>query len=136
MSATSIPATRRRRLTGRSSAALIGGLELLGIATYTVQTRTREIGIRKALGAAVPSVVGLLSKEFLWLVGAAVELSLPLAWWLNRLWLRSFAYRIDLGVWTFVLSGAGLLALALLAIRSQTVRAARTDPATILLRDE
>ena len=79
-------------------AALIGCLGLLGIATYTVQTRTREIGIRKALGATVPSVVGLLSKDFLWLVGAAVGLGLPLAWWLNRLWLRSFAYRIDLGV--------------------------------------
>jgi putative ABC transport system permease protein len=116
-------------------AALIGCLGLLGIATYTVQTRTREIGIRKALGASVPSVVGLLSKDFLWLVGAAVALGLPLAWGLNRLWLRSFAYRIELGVWTFALSAAGLLALAFLAIGSQTVRAAQTDPATTL-RDE
>jgi putative ABC transport system permease protein len=116
-------------------AALIGCLGLLGIATYTVQTRTREIGIRKALGATVPSVVGLLSKEFLWLVGAAVGLGLPLAWWLNRLWLRGFAYRIELGVWTFALSAVGLCVLAFLAVGSQTVRAARTDPATIL-RDE
>ncbi len=116
-------------------AALIGCLGLLGIATYTVQTRTREIGIRKALGATVPSVVGLLSKDFLWLVGAAVGLGLPLAWWLNRLWLRGFAYRIELGVWTFALSAVGLGVLAFLAVVSQTVRAARTDPAQTL-RDE
>ena len=116
-------------------AALIGCLGLLGIATYTVQTRTREIGIRKALGATAPSVVGLLSKEFLWLVGAAVGLGLPLAWWLNRLWLRGFAYRIELGVWTFALSAVGLGVLAFLAVGSQTVRAARLDPARTL-RDE
>ncbi|MCS3858684.1 ABC transporter permease [Salinibacter ruber] len=116
-------------------AALIGCLGLLGIATYTVQTRTREIGIRKALGATVPSVVGLLSKDFLWLVGAAVGLGLPLAWWLNRLWLRGFAYRIELGVWKFALSAVGLGVLAFLAVGSQTVRAARLDPARTL-RDE
>ena len=116
-------------------AALIGCLGLLGIATYTVQTRTREIGIRKALGATVPSVVGLLSKDFLWLVGAAVGLGLPLAWWLNRLWLRGFAYRIELGVWTFALSAVGLGVLAFLAVGSQTVHAARLDPARTL-RDE
>ena len=66
-------------------AALIGMLGLLGIATYTVQTRTREIGIRKALGTTVTSVVGLLSREFLWLVGTALAISLPLTWWLNQL---------------------------------------------------
>lgn len=116
-------------------AALIGCLGLLGIATYTVQTRTREIGIRKALGATVPSVVGLLSKDFLWLVGAAGALGLPLAWWLNRLWLRSMAYRIEMGALPFVLSAAGLGVLAFLAVGSQTVRAAQTDPARTL-RDE
>lgn len=114
---------------------LINCLGLLGIATYTVQTRIREIGIRKAFGATVSSVVSLLSKDFLWLIGAAVLLGVPVAWWLNRLWLQSFAYRIELSVWTFALSTAGLLALALLAIGSQTLRAARTDPAQTL-RDE
>lgn len=116
-------------------AVLIGCLGLLGIATYTVQTRTREVGIRKALGATVTSIVSLLSRDFLWLIGAAVALGLPVAWWVNRFWLQSFAYRIELGVWTFTLSAVGLLALALLAIGSQTLRAARTDPATTL-RDE
>ena len=116
-------------------AVLISCLGLLGIATYTVQTRVREVGIRKALGATVGNLVTLLSKNFLGLVGAAVVLGLPVAWWVNRLWLRGYAYRIDLGVWPFVLSAAGLLALALIAIGSQTVRAARIDPAQTL-RDE
>ena len=116
-------------------AALIGCLGLLGIATYTVQTRTREIGIRKALGATVSSVVGLLSKEFLWLVGAAVGLGLPLAWGLNQLWLRTLAYRTEMGALPFVLGAAGLVALALLAVGTQTLRAARIDPA-VTLRDE
>jgi len=116
-------------------AVLISCLGLLGIATYTVQTRTREIGIRKALGATVPSIVGLLSKNFLWLIGTAVAVGLPIAWGLNRLWLQNLAYRIEIGVWTFVLSAAAMIGLALLAIGSQTVRAARTDPATTL-RDE
>jgi putative ABC transport system permease protein len=114
---------------------LISCLGLLGIATYTVQTRTREIGIRKALGATVPSIVGLLSREFLWLIGTAVALGLPIAWGLNRLWLQNMAYRIEIGAWTFVLSASAMIGLALLAIGSQTVRAAQTDPATTL-RDE
>jgi putative ABC transport system permease protein len=114
---------------------LISCLGLLGIATYTVQTRTREIGIRKALGATVSSIVGLLSMDFLWLIGAAVAVGLPVAWALNRLWLQSLDYRIEVGAGTFILSAAAMGALALLAIGSQTVRAARTDPATTL-RDE
>lgn len=83
---------------------LISCLGLLGIAMYSVQTRIREIGIRKALGATVSSVVGLLSKDFLRLIGIAVALGVPVAWWFNQLWLQVFAYRIDLGVWTFLLS--------------------------------
>jgi len=116
-------------------AVLISCLGLLGIATYTVQTRTREIGIRKALGATVPSIVGLLSGDFLWLIGSAVAVGLPLAWGLNRLWLQNLAYRIEIDAWTFVLSASAMIGLALLAIGSQTVRAARTDPARTL-RDE
>lgn len=116
-------------------AVLISCLGLLGIATYVVQTRVREVGIRKALGATVGSLVALLSKDFLWLVGAAIALGLPVAWWANQQWLQGFYYRIELGVWPFALSAGGLLMLALLAIGSQTVRAAHTDPATTL-RDE
>ena len=116
-------------------AVLISCLGLLGIALYSVQTRIKEIGIRKALGASVPSIVGRLSRDFLVLIGAAVGLGLPLAWWINALWLDSFAYRIDLSAGPLVLCALGLLALALLAIGPQTMRAARLDPATTL-RDE
>ena len=116
-------------------AVLISCLGLLGITTYTVQTRTREIGIRKALGATVLSIVGLLSKDVLGLVGAAIALGLPMAWGVNQWWLQGFAYRIDLGVWTFLLSAAALVGLALLAVAPPTLRAARTDPAQTL-RDE
>lgn len=116
-------------------AVLISCLGLLGIALYAVQTRIKEIGIRKALGASVPSIVGRLSRDFLVLIGAAVGLGLPLAWWINALWLDSFAYRIDLSLVPLILCAAGLLALSLLAIGPQTMRAARLDPATTL-RDE
>lgn len=116
-------------------AVLISCLGLLGIALYAVQTRIKEIGIRKALGASVPSIVGRLARDFLVLIGAAVGLGLPLAWWINTLWLHSFAYRIDLSLAPLVLCAAGLLALALLAIGPQTMRAACLDPATTL-RDE
>ena len=116
-------------------AVLISCLGLLGIALHAVQTRIKEIGIRKALGASVPSIVGRLSRDFLVLIGVAVGLGLPLAWWINALWLDRFAYRIELGLTPLVLCAAGLLALALLAIGPQTMRAARLDPATTL-RDE
>ena len=108
---------------------------LADIGDFTVQTRIRDIGIRNALGATVSSVVGLLSKEFLWLVGAAVVVGLPAAWWLNHLWLQNMAVRIELTALPFVASAAGLIGLALLAVGSQTIRAAQTDPARTL-RDE
>jgi putative ABC transport system permease protein len=116
-------------------AVLISCLGLLGIALYSVQTRIKEIGIRKALGASVPSIVGRLSRDFLVLIGVAVGLGLPLAWWINALWLDRFAYRIDLGLVPLILCAAGLLAFALLAIGPQTLRAARLNP-SITLRDE
>jgi putative ABC transport system permease protein len=116
-------------------AVLISCLGLLGIATYTVQTRIREIGIRKALGASVPNILRLLSKDFVGLIGIAVVAGLPVAWWMNRLWLQNIPYRIELGAWTFVLCAAGMLALALLAIGPQTLRAARTSPARTLRQE-
>ncbi|GEM_PF-4386041 len=70
--------------------------------------------------------------EFLGLIGPAVTVGLPVAWGLNCLWLQSLAYRIEIGAWTFVLSASAMIGLALLAIGSQTVRAAQTDPATTL----
>jgi putative ABC transport system permease protein len=113
-------------------AVLISCLGLLGIVAYTVQARTREIGIRKALGATVSSVVTLLSRDLLLLVGAAVLVGMPVAWIINREILRNFPYAIDFGLVTLVLIAAILMGLAFVAIAPSTVRAARTDPAQTL----
>jgi len=109
-------------------AILIACLGLFGLAAYTAQQRTKEIGIRKALGATVTGIVSLLSKDFLKLVGIAFVVAVPVAYWAMSQWLQGFAYRIDLGVGVFVLSGGLALAVALLTVSYQALRAARTDP--------
>ena len=116
-------------------AIAIACLGLFGLATYTVQRRRKEIGIRKALGATATQVVALFSKDFLQLVVLAFVAAAPLAYWGMQRWLQDFAYRVDLGVGLFV--GAGVLALgiAFLTVSTQALRAARLDPATTL-RDE
>jgi len=116
-------------------AILIACLGLFGLATYTVQRRRKEIGIRKALGATVAQVVGLVSKEFVLLVGLAAGIGLPVAYWAMQRWLQDFAYRTTVGA--DVLAGAALLAavVAMVAIGYQALRAARLDPATTL-KDE
>lgn len=113
----------------------ISCLGLLGIVTFTVRTRTREIGVRKALGATVPSIVGLLSKDVLWLVGTAVLLGMPLAWTMGRMVLRNFPYSITVGMPTLLLVAALMMGLAVLSVAGPTLRAARIDPARTL-RDE
>jgi len=116
-------------------AILVAGLGLLGLAAYTVRRRTREIGIRKALGATATNVVTLLSTEFVQLVGLAVLIGLPGAYLALRRWLENFAYRVELGAGVFVLTGLVVLLVAVLTAGTQALRAARTDPATTL-RDE
>jgi putative ABC transport system permease protein len=113
-------------------AILIACLGLFGLAAYTAQQRTKEIGIRKALGATAAGIVGLLSKDFLKLVGIAFVVAVPAAYWAMSQWLQSFAYRIDLGVSVFLLSGGLALAVALLTVSYQAFRAARTDPVNAL----
>jgi putative ABC transport system permease protein len=113
-------------------AVLVACLGLVGLATYTAQQRTREIGIRKAVGASTSSIVGLLSKDFLQLVALAVLIASPVAYYLAEQWLQQFAYRITPGVGLFAGCTALVLVLAALAVGTQTLRAARTDPATVL----
>jgi putative ABC transport system permease protein len=116
-------------------AVVIACLGLFGLATYTVQRRRKEIGIRKALGATASQIVGLLSKQFLALVGVGALIALPLAYWAMEQWLQGFAYRTSVGVG--VLGGAVTLAggVALVAIGYHALQAARLNPATTL-RDE
>ena len=109
-------------------AVLISCLGLLGLATFAAQHRAKEIGIRKVLGASVASVVGLLAKDFLKLIVLAILIASPIAYWAMGKWLQDFAYRIDIQWWMFVVAGAAAVAVALLTVGFQSVRAALANP--------
>ena len=113
-------------------AILIACLGLFGLAAFMAERRTKEIGIRKALGATVPSIVRLLSKEFAVLVAVAFMIATPLAYVALREWLGDFAYHIDLGAGVFLLAGGIALIIALATVSIQAIRAALTDPARAL----
>ena len=106
----------------------IACMGLFGLATLTVVRRTREIGIRKVLGASVGSVVRLLSKEFLVLVIIAALIAFPLGWWAMNKWLEDFAYRIHIAWWVFPVAGIVALLIALLTVSFQAIRAAIANP--------
>lgn len=116
-------------------AILIALMGLVGIVALSVVQRTKEIGIRKALGAPVPNIVGLLSKDFALLVGIGLVVGLPLAYWGLDTYLQTFAYRIDLDIAPFAWTCVALFGLSFLAMSYHTFKAARTDPAQTL-RDE
>ncbi|HEY4109144.1 ABC transporter permease [Puia sp.] len=109
-------------------AVFLSCLGLFGLATYTAQVRTREIGIRKVLGASAASIVALLSRDFLRLVIVAIVIASPLAAWGMYRWLQDFVYRVSIGWWVFVVAGGAALGLALLTIGWQAVRAALANP--------
>ncbi|CAA9287945.1 MAG: Acidobacterial duplicated orphan permease (function unknown) [uncultured Cytophagales bacterium] len=109
-------------------AIVISCLGLFGLAAFTAEQRTKEIGIRKVLGASVASLVGLLSKEFLRLVLVALLLATPLAWWAVREWLSSFQYHASLSWWLFTAAGALALLIAFLTISFQSIKAALANP--------
>jgi ABC-type lipoprotein release transport system permease subunit len=125
---------RAQQRTGRvvlyfsALAIFVSCLGLLGLATFTAEQRTKEIGIRKVLGASVGSIVTLLSKDFLRLVGVAIVIASPVAWYAARQWLQDFAYKIELQWWMF--AGAGLLAvgIALLTVSYQAIKTALINP--------
>ena len=106
----------------------IACMGLFGLATLTVVRRTREIGIRKVLGASVSSVVQLLSKEFLILVFIAALIAFPLGWWAMNKWLEDFAYRIKIEWWVFAAATVAALVIALLTVSFQAIRAALANP--------
>ena len=109
-------------------AVLVACLGLFGLAAFTAQRRTKEIGIRKVLGASVGSIVMLLSKEFVLLVAAALVVAGPLGYLAMNQWLEDFAYRIELGPGLFLLAGALALLIALGTVSYQAIRAATADP--------
>jgi putative ABC transport system permease protein len=109
-------------------AILIACLGLFGLVTYAAEQRTKEIGIRKVLGASVSNIVQLLSKDFLKLVGIAAAIAFPLAWWGMHRWLQDFAYRITISWWIFLVAGAIALLIALLTVSFQAIKAALANP--------
>jgi len=109
-------------------AIFIACLGLFGLATFMAEQRTKEIGIRKVLGANVAGIVQLLSKDFLKLVIIAFCLSVPLAWWGMNKWLQDFAYRVDISWWVFALAGLTALVIALITVSLQAIRAALANP--------
>jgi len=113
-------------------AVLIACLGLYGLAAYAAEQRTKEIGIRKVLGATIGSLVGLMSKEFLKLVIIANLIAWPLAWFAMDRWLNNFAYRIEIAWWVFIAAGALALAIALLTVSWQAIRAAIANPVKAL----
>jgi putative ABC transport system permease protein len=110
----------------------IACLGLFGLSAYTSQQRTKEIGIRKVLGASVAAVTSLLSKEFLKLVTLAVAFSIPIAWYVMDEWLRNFAYHVELKPWMFVLSAIAAITIAFFTVCFQTIRAAKANPVNSL----
>jgi hypothetical protein len=109
-------------------AILISCLGLFGLAAFTAGQRTKEIGIRKVLGASVRSIVTLLSRDFLKLVCIALILATPLAWYAVQWWLQDFAYRIEPGWWMFGLAGTLAVGTALLTVGYQSMKAALANP--------
>jgi len=111
---------------------IISCLGLFGLAAFTAEKRKKEIGIRKVIGASVANVVMLLSKDFLRLVLLAVVIAFPLAWWALNQWLNGFAYRIHLNAAVFITAGVSIIAITLLTIGIQSVKAAVANPAESL----
>ncbi len=109
-------------------AIFVACLGLFGLATYTAERRTKEIGIRKVLGASVQGVVGLLSKDFLKLVCIAAIVAFPVAWWAMNKWLDDFAYRINIQWWMFGVAGLLAVVIALVTISFQAIKAAIANP--------
>jgi ABC-type antimicrobial peptide transport system permease subunit len=113
-------------------AVFISCLGLFGLAAFTAEQRTKEIGIRKVLGAPVGGLVVLLSRDFLKPVGWAILLATPVGWYMMRGWLQNFAYKIDLGWWPFALAGGLSVVIALLTVGYQTFRVAAANPVASL----
>ena len=109
-------------------AIFIACLGLFGLATFTVESRTKEIGIRKVLGASVVSITALLSKDFLLLVLIAIVIASPIAYYFMNKWLQDFAYRISISWWVFAVAGGLAVLIAFLTVGFQSIKAALNNP--------
>jgi putative ABC transport system permease protein len=109
-------------------AIMLACLGLFGLVALAALNRTKEIGIRKVLGASVAGIMGLLAKDFVKLVLVAIAIASPVAWWAMNKWLADFAYRIDIQWWMFALAGLAAVAVAFLTVGFQGVKAGLANP--------
>ncbi|MCB0427925.1 MAG: ABC transporter permease, partial [Mangrovimonas sp.] len=109
-------------------AILIACLGLFGLASYMAEQRTKELGVRKVLGASAGNLVKLLSKDFVKLVGVAFLIAVPLSWYAMHSWLEDFAYRTSLSWWIFIVAGLLAMIIAVATISFQAIKAALTNP--------
>jgi Predicted permease. len=109
-------------------AILIACLGLFGLATFIAEQRTREIGIRKVLGASVQGIVGLLSKDFLKLVTISFIIAAPVSWWIMNYWLNDFVYRIRVEWWIIGIAGIFALLIAMGTVSFQAIKSAIANP--------
>ena len=129
---TTVEMTSRLATLFASLAIIITGLGLFGLAAFTAEQRTKEIGIRKVLGASVPGLVTLMSKDFSKLVIVSFLIAAPVAWWLLNNFLERYPYRIEISWWVFPLTGILSLAFALVIVSTQALRAAHANPVNSL----
>ncbi|HET7002091.1 MAG TPA: FtsX-like permease family protein, partial [Puia sp.] len=116
-------------------AIFISCMGLFGLASYSTLQRTREIAVRKVMGASVQSIIRLLSQDFLRLIMISFLIAAPVAWWLMHQWLQDFAYRITIGWWTLILSGLLAVFIAMVTISFQAIQAAKANPVSSLKAD-
>jgi len=109
-------------------AVIICCVGLFGLTAFTAQKRKKEIGIRKVVGASAISITAMLSKDFLKLVMIALLIAFPVSWWLMHNWLQSFAYRINITPFVFVIAGISIIAITLFTISFQSIKAAVANP--------
>lgn len=109
-------------------ALVIAGLGLFALASFTTERRTKEIGVRKVLGASANGIVLMLLGDFLKLVLTAIVIACPVAWYIMQYWLQNFAYRIDMELWMFALAGLAAMFIALLTVSFQSFKAAWVNP--------
>ena len=114
--------------TAMGIAIFISCMGLFGLATFTAQQRIKEIGIRKVLGASAASIVSMLSKDFLILIIISLVIASPIAYYLMHKWLQDFAYRIDINLWVFLISGLAAILIAFATVSFQAIKAALTNP--------
>jgi ABC-type antimicrobial peptide transport system permease subunit len=109
-------------------AIIISCLGLFGLAAYTAERRTKEIGIRKVLGASASGLAGLLSKDFVQLVSISCLIAFPVAWWMMHSWLKDFEYRVQISWWIFLAAGVLAIFIALVTVSFQAIKAAMANP--------